>query len=278
MVSLDPNSKYLTLDDVRVFYDHKSDVIRLTSSDPDLDGEFSVTLKESTPTSIKLRSLLVENGLVKHPEFPTAVQHDVSKEILDSFDGGIYMVSGDSGSRGMAAAFVNNLIASAASLRIPAYSLDSHRDFGGEIKSVIDAVSRVPRALVTIRADVADGYLRSGGRSDVAIRRFHELLRLRSFEGISIVIETREAPHLVRSFLANDILGNPSIPFLDNIAAFSSSMDGYHSSVHEALGLSGSVKDFTAALNSMNGFYYVTRRFGGLVMGHSPEMERSVVR
>lgn len=58
--------KYLILDDVRVAYQHQDDTIRLTSNDPDIpNGNFSLTLRQNTPTEQALRKLLKSRGYIK---------------------------------------------------------------------------------------------------------------------------------------------------------------------------------------------------------------------
>jgi hypothetical protein len=63
------SNKYVELEDVRLSLSPKDDRVRLTSSDPDLDGEFIVTLSQGTPTEESARELLKKLGVTtKHVE------------------------------------------------------------------------------------------------------------------------------------------------------------------------------------------------------------------
>lgn len=66
MVQKPERGKYLTVENVRVSYNHKNDTIHLTSTDPDLpNGSFFITLNKETQTESSLRSLLTEHNLIK---------------------------------------------------------------------------------------------------------------------------------------------------------------------------------------------------------------------
>lgn len=69
MVQKPERGKYLTIENVRVSYNHKNDTIHLTSSDPDLpNGSFFITLNRETTTESSLRSLLKEHNLIKNKD------------------------------------------------------------------------------------------------------------------------------------------------------------------------------------------------------------------
>lgn len=63
------NKKFLNLDNLRVFYDRKENVIKLTSTDEDLAGKpFQITLKQGTESEATLRDLLIENEVITEEE------------------------------------------------------------------------------------------------------------------------------------------------------------------------------------------------------------------
>lgn len=63
------NKKFLNLDNLRVFYDRKENVIKLTSTDEDLAGKpFQITLKQGTESETTLRDLLIENEVITEEE------------------------------------------------------------------------------------------------------------------------------------------------------------------------------------------------------------------
>lgn len=60
---------YLTLEDVRISYDKKTDSIHLTSKDKDLpDGGFHLTLNKGREAEQALRSLLIDAGMAQSKE------------------------------------------------------------------------------------------------------------------------------------------------------------------------------------------------------------------
>lgn len=85
MVMKPENGKYLTLEDVRVFYDAKDDSIHLTSKDRDLPkGKgFHLTLNTGRNAELALREMLEEAGLIsetqKQPELPTFISLDEAR-------------------------------------------------------------------------------------------------------------------------------------------------------------------------------------------------------
>lgn len=70
MAELSKNKKYLKLNDVRVFYDKETGVIKLTSSDEDFTEGFSMTLNVGTKAETQLRELLKEHNIVLEEEIP----------------------------------------------------------------------------------------------------------------------------------------------------------------------------------------------------------------
>jgi hypothetical protein len=74
MVHKPQKGRYLSIEDVRVSYNHKDDTIHLTTSDPDIPhGAFYITLKQGTPTETSLRELLSDHNLIKEQNVrPTA--------------------------------------------------------------------------------------------------------------------------------------------------------------------------------------------------------------
>ncbi len=61
-----PNKpKFITLDDVRVYYNSKNRQVEITSLDPALVGEeFRITIKPGTPTDRTLKMALVDQGVI----------------------------------------------------------------------------------------------------------------------------------------------------------------------------------------------------------------------
>lgn len=77
------NGKYLTLEDVRVFYDKDNDQIVITSKDPDIPADskgFKISVNSSNETGFTLRRMLGERGMVP------GYQEDLSPEHVNRSD------------------------------------------------------------------------------------------------------------------------------------------------------------------------------------------------
>lgn len=87
------NKKFLNLDNLRVFYDKKENVIKLTSTDEDLAGKpFQITLKQGTESEATLRDLLIENEVITEEEvdpqygIPKYAKYPQKKDDLSRWD------------------------------------------------------------------------------------------------------------------------------------------------------------------------------------------------
>ncbi len=85
MAQLSKNKKYVELEDVRVFYNKKTNQVELTSGDPDLTGKvMQISVRQGTDTDQSLRELLIDHGVLGNtPDstIPTYIKHPSLKNL-----------------------------------------------------------------------------------------------------------------------------------------------------------------------------------------------------
>lgn len=139
---------YLNLDDVRVFYDSKTDTISLTSGDEDLPeaGGLKIDLSPGTQNERQLRELLKLKGVIRWDPWPRISREDTLRMIQKSTEGQLHLgtdIQGDSvtwdssrgqslwthGIPGQGSTFIAHLLAAhAANHGWKSYGIDSRLD------------------------------------------------------------------------------------------------------------------------------------------------------
>jgi len=86
MAKTPKRGSYLTLEDVRVFYDAKSDTVSLTSGDRDLPeaGGLKIDISPGTQAERQLRELLKAKGVLSWDPWPKTTREDTFGRIVSS--------------------------------------------------------------------------------------------------------------------------------------------------------------------------------------------------
>lgn len=150
------SNKYIELEDVRLSLSPKDDRVRLTSSDPDLDGEFIVTLSQGTPTEESARELLKKLGVTtKHVDVRPSI--DMIPILMGNITqgGDTYLVNG--AKRSGRNTFIKSVLQTAQNVGFTTFeltgsgvringdeverfsSLDSAEDYNAAIDYIIEA-------------------------------------------------------------------------------------------------------------------------------------------
>lgn len=140
---------YLNLEDVRVFYDSKTDTISLTSGDEDLPeaGGLKIDLSPGTQNERQLRELLKLKGVIRWDPWPKISPEDTRRMILESPEAEVHIgtdIQGEAvaysafqypalwthGAIGEGATFFASLFAAHAAVKgWKTYSIDPKLDF-----------------------------------------------------------------------------------------------------------------------------------------------------
>jgi adenylate kinase family enzyme len=144
MASKAESGNYIVIEDVRASYDHKRDVVEITSGDKDLTG-FMMTVKSGTVTDNLLRAALVHEGVMRPEEFDSRPSVDFADTIVTAAAGGVYEVIGRPGA---GKSFLLHNIARLARINkiqtvapLENVTAETYEEFNETIKETIEAIT-----------------------------------------------------------------------------------------------------------------------------------------
>ena len=264
-----PKLNYLPME-VRVRYDYKNDIIRITGDDD--HKELLMTLKKGTPSESILREELEQCGIIRTEEY-ISPSVDIAQSIVTGF-GGSYRIVGKSGSG--KSVFVQAVMNTAKIADIPVYTFLT--PLSQDTNPVDGAVSRMRefvhiinsgkpvRSIVFIDLDSVVGY-DINAQSQEHAKSFQE--RVEFANALEEVLAVR-----VGSGLSIIISSQASTPFfdkegsIDTFICFDSdqgSLRGLSQIIASKFGISRD--KLQSRLDSLRQFQYLANSFGEVVVG-----------